>query len=107
MAILIGRQLPHRVAVTTRQPFAAHHVSKPEPSLGIRRSTRQVFGHPFDEPQRLPRAAAVAARDVELERVDDLVSEYAIGLGHRRRKRHHDAPARGFSDAADAVGQQA
>ena len=93
--------------MATRQPLAAHRVAKPQSSLGICGSAREVLRHPFHEPQRLPETAAVTARDVELKGMHDLVAQHAIRLGHRRRKRHDDAAARGFGDAADRVGQHA
>ncbi len=87
--------------------IAQHRIAKPQRGFAVERAARQVFRHAFDEPQRLPGVIAVPSRDVELKRVDDLVTEHAIGLGHRRRERHGDAAARRVGDAADRIRKQA
>ena len=47
------------------------------------------------------------AGNIELEGVHQLVAEHAIGLRHRRRERHDDAPPHRLGDAANRIGHDA
>jgi hypothetical protein len=59
---------------------------------GIDGPERQVFGHPFDEPQRQARCAVLSRRrvwprrHVELERMHEFVSDHVVGIRQRTAK---------------------
>jgi hypothetical protein len=67
-------------------------IAHPHRGLRIIGADREVLGHALHEPQRHAKRAVGSSRDVELERVHDLVPEHVVGVGKAGRKRQHDAP---------------
>jgi hypothetical protein len=81
--------------------------------MRVDRAGRQVLRHALDEPQRqaqrtLPRGTVLGVlgrllRDVELERVHELVAEHVVGLARRAGERQHDAALEHLGEAAGAL----
>ena len=83
-------------------------VAQPHRRERIRRTERQILGHPFDEPAgKIERALARAFLDVDLERVGDLVTEDVIGLAKPGGKRHDDARFEALGESAGAFTRRA
>ena len=78
--------------------------------MRIERTEGEVLRHALDEPERQPLCAREPAasasltrrRDVELERVDQFMSDHMIGVGERPAEWQDDAAANRFGDAAGA-----
>ena len=94
-----------------RRKLVPHCVAHPHRCVGVDGAHRQVLGHAFHEPQRVAHdrryaghyGAAALARDVELERVHQLVTQHVVGLGERAREREHYTALEDLGHAAGAL----
>lgn len=85
-------------------------IAKEDGGVRVLAPLRQPLGEPLDHPQGQPlqarRAAAAAALarprgDVELELVNELVTEDVIGVGVDAGQRHYHPVAERFREAPD------
>jgi hypothetical protein len=91
-----------------RQLLILHRLAHPHRRLHVHGADREVLGHPLDEPQREPqRPRDVRARDrpartrqVELERVHELVPQDVVRLGERAGEGQDDPALEELGDAA-------
>ena len=110
LAPAVGEVLGVVEILDARQLFLQDRVPHPERRVRIERTERQVLRHALDEPERQPLcarepaapAALARRRDVELERVDQFMSDHVIGVGERPAERQDDAAANRFGHAAGA-----
>lgn len=94
------RKIARVVELPNRGQFLALSSRIPHPHRGVSIGVaeREIFRHPFDEPQREPlergpgRVIGLAACDVVLKGVNELVAKHMVGICQRSRHRQRDAP---------------
>ena len=97
-----------------RQFLAQRGVAQPHRRLAVHRPEREVLRHPFHEPEGKlqdvgclgDRFARILARQVELERVHELMPEHVIGVGQRARHGQDDAALEGLGESAGALADE-
>ena len=108
VSVAIGEIARVTEAADARQAAVARRVAHPHRGVRVVRAQREVFGHAFDEPERqAERAAVPASEHVELERVDQLVTENVVRLRERTGRGQHDAALQDLGDAARRLAQLA
>jgi hypothetical protein len=90
-----------------RQRVVERRVAQPHLGIRVHRAERQELGHPLDEPPgQRERVTLDAFRDVDLERVRDLVPEHVVGLAEAGDEGHRNARLRPLGEAADAFARR-
>ena len=111
MAPPVREQLRVVQILDVRQLLVDGRITHPHRGGGVKRSYREVLGHAFGEPQRILQdvrqaelhLAGVVTGDVELERVDQFVTEHMIGVRQRPGHRQDDPAFEGFGETAGAL----
>ena len=119
VAVALRQVRPERVSVPVRkisrvvellqrrQTIVPRCVAYPHHRVRSGWTNRQVFGHAFDEPSRQREHVRLRAfRDVDLERMRDLVPEHVIGLAEAGRERHRNPRLVAFGEAAGTLARR-